>query len=126
MKLAGMLVLAIDEKAIKKLMLLLIKEVILYTIKDKLMKEFQKRNLDIKYKEEIEAWFIYLDQKEFGYKLNKLILKEVNRFMASKKTIDEIMSELFKEPKWIIEIEEGLMEKYPELRISRNMILGYA
>ena len=67
-----------------------------------------------------------MDQQEFGYKLNKLILKEVNRYMASKKTIDEIMAEAFEEPDWVIEIEEGLMEKYPELRIMKNVILGYA
>ena len=46
--------------------------------------------------------------------------------MADKKTIDEIMAELFEEPKWVIEIEEGLKEKHPDLKVSRNVILGYA
>jgi len=121
-----MLVLAIDKNAIKKLMLQLIKEIILYTIKNKLMTEFKKRNLDVVYKKEIDKWLIYLDQLEFGRELEKKMLVEVARFMADKKTIDEIMAELFEKPEWVIEIEEGLMEKYPELRISRNMILGYA
>ena len=67
-----------------------------------------------------------MDQKEFGYNLNKLILKEVNRYMASKKTINEIMAEVFEEPDWVIEIEEGLMEKHPDLKVSRNVILGFA
>ena len=44
--------------------------------------------------------------------------------MSDKKTIDEIVSELFEEPEWVIEIEEGLMEKYPELSTA-NMLLGY-
>jgi len=82
--------------------------------------------LQEKYKEKIDAWFVYLDQQDFGYQLNKKILIEVNRYMAGKKTIDEILAELFEEPEWVIEIEEGLMEIYPELRISKNMLLGYA
>ena len=106
-------------------MLLLIKEVILYIIKDKLMKEFKKRNLHIKYKDKIEDWLIYIDQKKFGYQLNKKMLIEVNRFMANKKTVDEILAELFEEPEWVIEIEEGLIEKYPELSIE-NILLGYS
>jgi len=82
-------------------------------IKEKGLAEFVRLGLCEKYQKEIDAWFEYLDQKQFGYNLNKLILKEVNRFMAEKKTIEEIMSEIFKEPEWVIEIEEGLMEKYP-------------
>jgi len=89
------------------------------------MEEFEKQGLHVKYKKEIEAWFVYLDQKEFGYRLNKLILKEVDRFMADRKTINEILEELFEEPEWVIEIEEELIEKYPELRTA-NILLGYA
>ena len=99
---------------------------VLNYIKEKGLAEFVRLGLQEKYKDKIDAWFVYLDQKEFGYNLNKLILKEVNRYMASKKTINEIMAEVFKEPEWVIEIEEGLIEKYPELRTMRNMILGYA
>lgn len=90
------------------------------------MDEFVKQGLHRKYKEEIEAWFTYLDQKEFGYNLSKRILEEVNRFMATKKTTEEIVKEMFEEPDWIIEIEEGLFEKHPDLRVSSNIILGYA
>lgn len=90
------------------------------------MEEFKKQGLHIKYKKEIEEWFVYLDRKEFGLKLSKRILEEVNNYMATKKSIDEIVSEMFEEPKWIIEIEEGLIEKYPELKYSINIILGYA
>jgi len=90
------------------------------------MNEFLKQGLDVKYKKKIEAWFVYLDQKEFGYKLSKQILEEVNRYTATKKSIDEIVNEMFEEPKWIIEIEEGLIEKYPEFKYATNLILGYA
>ena len=122
---ASLLILGIDKKSIKKLTLLLIKEVILYVIKDKLMKEFRRQKLDIKYQEEIKRWFIYLDQLKFGKKLEKLMLKEVDRFMANKKSIEELLEEIFEEPEWVIEIEEGLIEKYPELS-TKNILLGYA
>ena len=46
--------------------------------------------------------------------------------MATKKTIDEIMAELFEEPDWMKKIEEALIEKHLDLRVSRNIILGYA
>ena len=65
-----------------------------------------------------------MDQIEFGEKLEKRMIKEVDRYMSDKKTIDEIVGELFKEPTWVIEIEEGLIEKYPELSTA-NMLLGY-
>jgi len=89
------------------------------------MEEFKKQGLHIKYKKEIEEWFIYLDQVEFGKRLEKQMLQEINRFMSDEKTIDEILAELFEEPEWVIEIEEGLMEKYPELSTA-NILLGYA
>ena len=90
------------------------------------MDEFLKQKLDIKYKDKIEEWFTYLDQKEFGYNLSKRILEEVNRFMATKKTTEEIVGEMFREPDWMKKIEEALFEKHPDLRVSRNIILGYA
>jgi len=93
-------------------------------VKEKGIAEFVKLGLQEKYKEKIDAWSVYLDQQEFGYQLNKKILIEVNRYMAGKKTIDEILAELFEEPEWVIEIEEGLIEKYPELSTA-NILLGY-
>ncbi len=90
------------------------------------MDEFKSRGLDIKYKKEIEEWFVYLNQKEFGLKLSKKILEEVNNYMATKESIEELMKKVFEEPKWVIEIEEGLIEKYPEFKYATNLILGYA
>jgi predicted house-cleaning noncanonical NTP pyrophosphatase (MazG superfamily) len=90
------------------------------------MDEFLKQKLDVKYKEEIEAWFTYLDQKEFGYNLNKRILEEVNSYMATKKTTEEIVGEMFEEPDWMKKIEEALMEKHPDIEVSKNLILSFA
>ena len=89
------------------------------------MEEFKKRGLPKKYKKEIEEWFIYLDQVEFGKRLEKQMLKEIDRFILERKSIEELLEEIFEEPKWVIEIEEGLIEKYPELSIE-NILLGYA
>ena len=90
------------------------------------MQEFKKRGLHTKYKKEIEEWFTYLDQIKFGRKLEKQILKEIDKFISKRKSIEELLKEELEEPDWIIEVEEELLEKYPELRISKNIILGYA
>lgn len=104
----------------------MIKEAILYIIKDKLKREFKKQGLDVKYKKEITEWFNYLDQVEFGKRLEKQMLKEIDRFISERKSTEELLEEISEEPEWVIEIEKGLMEKYPELQTSKNMILGYA
>ena len=64
------------------------------------MEEFKKQNLHIKYKKEIEAWFIYLDQQEFGKELEEKMLTEIDRYMAEKKTIEEVIEEAFNKPDW--------------------------
>ena len=76
------------------------------------MAEFLKQGLDKKYKEEIEAWFIYLDQQEFGKRLEKQMLEEIERYMSTKKTTEEIVDEIFKEPKWEIEFVKNIEVNY--------------
>lgn len=90
------------------------------------MKEFKKRGLEVKYKKKIEEWFVYLDQIKFGKKLEKQILKEVDRYMATKKSVDQMIDEMSEEPEWVIEIEEELIEKYPEFKSVNNLVLNYA
>lgn len=111
----------IDEKILKDLILKLIKEVILFSIKDKIISEFLKQGLQDKFKEEIEAWFIYLDQQEFGKKLEKKMIIEINRYMAEKKTIEEIIEGTFKKPEWEIDFIESIPANY-----VFKSILGYA
>ena len=89
------------------------------------MEEFKKQGLHTKYQEEIAEWFDYLDQQEFGKKLEKQMLEEIDRFMAEKKTIEELLKEIFKEPKWIIEIEKEFIEHIPKNYVFKS-ILGYA
>ena len=89
------------------------------------MEEFKRRGLHTKYQKEIEAWFIYLDQQKFGKKLEKQMLKEIDRFISERKSIEELLEEIFEEPEWVIEIEEELIEKYPEFSTA-NILLRYA
>ena len=85
------------------------------------MAEFLKQKLDVKYKEEIEAWFVYLDQQEFGEKLELQIMEEIERFMSTKKTTEEIAREMFKDPKW-----EIMFVKEIKVNYFFKSVLGYA
>lgn len=85
------------------------------------MEEFKKQGLHIKYQKEIAEWFNYLDQQEFGKKLEKQILQEIDRYMAGKESIEELMERIFVEPKWEIEFVEGIKANY----LFKD-ILGYA
>jgi len=85
------------------------------------MDEFLKQKLDIRYQKEIEAWFIYLDQQEFGKKLELQIMEEIERFMSTKKTVEEIVNEIIKEPKWEIEYIKNI-----EVNYFFKSALGYA
>ena len=111
-KLAGLLIKGIDEKELKKIILNLVKEIILFSIKDKILSEFLKLGLQNKFKDEIEAWLIYLDQQEFGKKLEKQMIEEIERFMAEKKTIEEMVKETFKKPEWEREFINAIPANY--------------
>jgi len=57
----------------------------------------------------IKAWLSYLDQKEFGEKLEKRILKEIKRYLATRdrKILDYIVEVIWNETNteaWIIVI----------------------
>jgi hypothetical protein len=75
------------------------------------------------YKEEIEAWFIYLDQQEFGKELEAKMMAEVERYMSSKKTIEELIHEKFPAPK--IEWEKIFVNEI-EPNYFFKSALGYA
>lgn len=87
------------------------------------MEEFKKRNLHIVYKEEIEAWFEYLDQQEFGKELEGKMLAEIERYMEGKKTIEELINETFPQPKieWEKIFINGISQNY-----FFKSVLGYA
>jgi hypothetical protein len=59
------------------------------------LSEFKKRKLDIVYQKEIEDWLLHKKQESFGEKLGKQILAEIDRYMAGKKSIDELIKESF-------------------------------
>ena len=96
-------------------------ELVKYGIMEKVMYEFKKHKLDIIYQKEIAEWFVYLDQQEFGKKLELQIMEEIERFMSTKKTAEEIVNEMIKEPKWEIEHIKNI-----EVNYFFKSALGYA
>jgi hypothetical protein len=75
------------------------------------------------YKEEIEAWFVYLDQQEFGKQLEKEMMIEVERYMEGKKTIEELVDEAFPAPK--LDWEKIFVNEIPKNYFFKA-VLGYA
>ena len=85
------------------------------------MNEFRKRGLHIEYQKEIDEWFAYLDRQEFGRELKKKMLKEIDRFMATKESIEDLIERVFKKPNWEIEFIEDMPANY-----VFKSALGYA
>ena len=92
-----------DKKVIKKALFQLTKDLVIFAIKQNIIDEFLKQKLDVKYEKEIEEWLVYLDQKEYGYKLSKMIMKEVNVYMEGKENIDDYIDRIFKKEELQIE-----------------------
>jgi len=59
----------------------------------KLIKEFKERGIFEEHREYIRAWLTYLDQKRFSKKMEKQILNEIKRYLATrdKKILDYIV-----------------------------------
>jgi len=95
--------------------------VILYSIKDKILSEFLKLGLQDEFKEVTAAWLIYLDQQQFGKELEKKMIIEIDRYLAGKKTIDQIIEEVFKKTDWEFELIESIPANY-----VFKSILGFA
>jgi len=70
-------------------------------LKDKIIKEAKERDIFETNKEKIDAYFLYLDQKIFNKRLNKQMIKEINKFMEGKKSIQELMDKKFPEPEFV-------------------------
>jgi len=49
----------------------------------------------------IKEYKTYLDQLKFSKKLDKQMREEIERYLNSKKSIDELMKENFPEPKFV-------------------------
>jgi len=55
-----------------------------YGILQKVMAEFKKRKLEIKYQKKIEEWKKYKREEKFGKKLDKQIRDEIDRFIRDR------------------------------------------
>lgn len=56
-----------------------------YGILQKVMAEFRKRKLEIKYQKEIEKWKRYYRERIFAEKLDKQMRDEIERFIRDRK-----------------------------------------
>jgi len=51
----------------------------------------------------VREYKLYLDQSEFGKRLDKQMREEIDNYLSNRKTIDELMEENFPEPEFKIE-----------------------
>ena len=91
-----LLIAGADKKVVKKILFQLTKDLIIFAVKQNIIDEFLKQKLDVKYEKQIEEWLVYLDQKEYGYRLSKMIMKEVNEYLEGKESIDDYIDRIFK------------------------------
>jgi len=56
-----------------------------YGILQKVMTEFKKRKLDVKYQKKIEEWKKYYRERIFAEKLDKQMRDEIDRFLRDRK-----------------------------------------
>ncbi len=76
----------------------------------KLIKEFKKRGIFEKHRDYIKAWLSYLAEEEFSEGLEKQMLTEIKRYLATrdKKILDYIVEVVWNgtgTEAWIIVIE---------------------
>lgn len=76
------------------------------------MAEFTKRGLHIEYQEFIKSWFIYLDQQRFGKELEAKMFAEIDRFMATKESIEDLIKRTFGKTEWEIEFLDQVPANY--------------
>lgn len=88
-------------------------------VKYKLMRKLIKRLKEegffetVEYRLYIKAWFTYLDQKEFSEKLEKQMLEEIKRYLATRdsKILDHIVEVIWNETDteaWIVVIQSDI------------------
>ena len=82
-----------------------------YELLRKIIKEFKKQGIFEEHRLYIKAWLSYLDQKEFSKKLEKQMLNEIKRYLATRdrKILDHIVEVIWNETDteaWIIVISE--------------------
>lgn len=77
----------------------------------KLIKEFKKRGRFEKHRDYIRAWLTYLDQKRFSEKVEKQMILEIKRYLATRdrNILDHIVEVVWNESgseAWIVVIEK--------------------
>ena len=99
------------RRARAKLILWLTFSLAKYQLMRKIIKEFKKQGIFEKHRDYIRAWLSYLDQKEFSIKLEKQMLTEIKRYLATrdKNILDYIVEVVWNETDteaWIIVVSK--------------------
>ncbi len=84
-----------------------------YGLLRKIISEFKKRGIFEQHRDYIKAWFTYLDQKAFSEKLEKQILDEIKRYLATRdrNILDHIIEVIWNETDteaWIVVIKRKI------------------
>ena len=84
-----------------------------YGLLRKIISEFKKRGIFEQHRDYIKAWFTYLDQKAFSEKLEKQILDEIKRYLATRdrSILDHIIEVIWNETDteaWIVVIKRKI------------------
>jgi predicted house-cleaning noncanonical NTP pyrophosphatase (MazG superfamily) len=83
----------------------------------KIITEFKKQGVFEQHRDYIRAWFTYLDQKAFSEKLEKQILGEIKRYLATRdrKILDHIIEVIWNETNteaWIVVIKKNILPQH--------------
>ncbi len=84
-----------------------------YGLLRKIISEFKKQGIFEQHRDYIESWFTYLDQKAFSEKLEKQILDEIKRYLATRdrSILDHIIEVIWNETDteaWIVVIKRKI------------------
>ena len=79
----------------------------------KLINEFKKQKIFEQHRDYVRAWFTYLDQEAFSEELEKQILDEIKRYLATRdrKILDHIIEVIWNETNteaWIVVIKKKI------------------
>ena len=99
------------RRARAKLILWLSFSLVRYKLLRKIIKKFKEEGIFEKHKLYIRAWLSYLDQKKFSKKVEKQMLGEIKRYLATRdrKVLEHLVEVVWNESgseAWIVVIEK--------------------
>lgn len=83
-----------------------------YKLMKKIVGEFTERGIFEEHRKYIKAWFTYLDQKEFGERLEKQLINEIKRYLSTRDSniLDYMVKIIWNETDteaWIVVVQKS-------------------